>query len=257
MELIKKTLKPMIYIFGAIVFSLALLFAALTENDLGIPSHSAYIEWTIKLIFIVSCSVFLAFKEKAFLKTLTERNTFSIYLVIGLTVALSACLMNFRTPNHNAGFRVNAGVFFGILTTVVSEEIYYRLFATAFFSQNNIVPLKNVIIMITVFGLSHAVNCYENMIDGLLTVANALCFGAFLTAVFLKTKNLLLAIVIHLFVNTFATVFTVNSNQTPTFGATLQIVFYAVSCLLSIISAVVILKKLLWHRCTKKQRNIE
>lgn len=188
----RKYIKPAIfYGIDAVVFSLLILSAYLLESAFGI-TEQGMIENGVKIL--ISIAVFIYLKRA---KTENREKGDMKYALLGL-IPIFVLL----TFNLIYGFNPkNIFSVIGILTTAVSEELYYRAFGTFIFRTQGKISFGVIFLLAGIFALSHLVNAFLDPVGALVTVGIALVLGLILQIVYIKTNSIFSVIIIHFAVN--------------------------------------------------------
>lgn len=109
-----------------------------------------------------------------------------------------------------------AAALLSLVFTVLWEELLFRGLAVALFEKKGRLPVWSAILSVTVFAACHLVNLFSGrgMESVLLQVGYAVCFGAFLLGLFLRTRTLLAPMAAHFLLNGVRTFFDLRSGIT-------------------------------------------
>lgn len=126
--------------------------------------------------------------------------------------------MNFRLLNVIPDASVIVWGMLGVLATVLVEEFYYRVGILYFFKKEKL-RYKSIVALSLVFAASHLVNLIStNWLIVLLQVIIAFSLSMFTIGLFLKTKNIMVALLAHLSLNLTALVFQMFSKSNALIG---------------------------------------
>lgn len=119
----------------------------------------------------------------------------------------------------------------GILTTVVWEELYFRVFGLCLFKQTGETDWKTVLLLSLVFGLTYLVDAVplpHLIFEVVLQSIEAVAHGFFLLALYVKSRNILLPMVMHFLCSAVVVTYDLFSTQSHYFGETAYYLTYFV-----------------------------
>ena len=218
--------KTILFILGAVLASG--LQVAAYFLDTQIADGAGWISVIIKVLFIISCVLFLSRSKVSVLSVKAGAKDLRLCLAFVMVVIVLQLVAQYRPCNFVPNLAVFLAGVLGVLTIAMWEELYYRAVAVQILEERlNRLSTRGIVVMTLVFSLSHMVNLVSgDYIAVLITVIFASGFGFLLLAIYATSKSLILPIVLHFTVNYLSTLFNTFSTNAPAVGGVWQIAVY-------------------------------
>ena len=199
-----------VYLLGAMLGTLLVAGCACMDTVYGSGELFAVIAKLLMIAALVlTCRVFGG------LKKLTEGGYFSRYLPLVLVFPACSLVMNAGPLTASLPFRDAAYWVAGLLTEVLWEELFFRHGARLLFGRKLLFRPKTIVFTSLVYGVCHLLGSLFDPVSALWADALlSVCIGLFLTALYLRTKNILVPMTAH-FLMRFTTELFLRCSDAP------------------------------------------
>lgn len=145
--------------------------------------------------------------------------------------------------NNSPSFGVIITGFLGITTTVIWEELHYRVIGVELLKdKNKFISIKSIIILILIFALSHSINFIFNPnLTEIIRIIFSISTGALFLGLYLNTKNVFMPMLSHFLLNYTSMFFTTFSTSPNYFDNITNVIFY-ISIIVYLIIGINLLK---------------
>ncbi len=250
---------PIIFSVATFVISMPLVWGALYPLLYKLPFYwASAIKYTLTF-FVVVAICFVVYRKIPFtLKCKKPFNGLFTFGLVGLICAVMAFIFSYNTPDTTPSVSTVFGFIFYNLAIAVSEEFLFRgvIFTQMLDSWKNKKGYiwATIIVSSIIFGLRHFLNLVTTPNVIITTVGQVLftfMAGFYLCAVYLRTRNIWVCIVIHFledFFTEFWAIVSTSAAVAQTVDGTIANMFLLVAVhLVYVIFGVLMLKIKKWQ----------
>lgn len=177
------------YVFITAIYTIAMIIGTLLDMYFKIENGFTIIVNSI----LIASSIVIIIKNDV--ECFTGK-FFSRYFLLIIIPLIFAFGLSYAQINRSNLIRVIMGGFLGVFTTVVFEEMHYRVIGYEVFKKDKLY-LNSALLLTFIYSCSNVINMIFNKEEAIMIILgfiSSFSFGLFLLSIYGKVKNALLPI---------------------------------------------------------------